>query len=262
MWNFLPCRTTISGSKNYFVLCLLWNYKYSYWTDTFLLHDPFRTSIFCIDCNHCQLGIFYSLNHLSGYMEFPRHIVSHFNYISYMRKSTFTGPKKIFCSLCIVQFPNIFTGPTHFSTRHGLSTGFFHTDGRTNNLDMNQHPLFVWVLSLLGRYFHHSNKENLVTMITVLCRNKHSNWQSTEAFLYIIGKSNIMLTWNYFTVLCHLRKTQFQTLLLIHVVEIPTQKGEHSWKCTELSLKLRETQFQSFDFIHIIEIPTNKGANS
>ena len=120
----------------------------------------FRTSIFCIDCNHYKLGIFYSLNHLSGYMKFPWCIVSHFNYMSYMRKSTFTGPKKIFCSLCIVQFPNIFNGPTHFSTRHGLSTGFFHTDGRTNNLDMNQHPLFVWVLSLLIRYFHHSKKEN------------------------------------------------------------------------------------------------------
>jgi len=25
--------------------------------------------------------------------------------------------------------------------------------------------------------------------------------ESTEAFVYIIGKSNIMLTWNYFTVL-------------------------------------------------------------
>ena len=27
---------------------------------------------------------------------------------------------------------------------------------------------------------------------------------------------------------------------IIHTVEIPTQKGEHSWICTELSLKLKE----------------------
>ena len=27
---------------------------------------------------------------------------------------------------------------------------------------------------------------------------------------------------------------------IIHTVEIPTQKGEHSWICTELSLKWKE----------------------
>ena len=30
------------------------------------------------------------------------------------------------------------------------------------------------------------------TMFTVLCRHAHSDWQITEAFLYAIGKSNIM----------------------------------------------------------------------
>ena len=30
------------------------------------------------------------------------------------------------------------------------------------------------------------------SMFTVLCRHAHSDWQSTEAFLYVIGKSNIM----------------------------------------------------------------------
>jgi len=61
-------------------------------------------------------------------------------------------------------------------------------------------------------------------------------------------------------------KTQFQTRLLytycrntypkgralmkmyrvnyIHIVEIPTQKGEHSWKCTELSLKRKRENCQ------------------
>jgi len=29
-------------------------------------------------------------------------------------------------------------------------------------------------------------------MFTVLCRHGHSDWQSTAAFLYVIGKSNIM----------------------------------------------------------------------
>jgi len=29
-------------------------------------------------------------------------------------------------------------------------------------------------------------------MFTVLCRHAYSDWQSTEAFLYVKGKSNIM----------------------------------------------------------------------
>jgi len=38
-------------------------------------------------------------------------------------------------------------------------------------------------------------------MFTVLCRHGHSDWQSTEAFLYVIGKFYIMLTWKYIIVL-------------------------------------------------------------
>ena len=45
---------------------------------------------------------------------------------------------------------------------------------------------FVWVLSLLSRYCYHSYKENY----HVYCRNAHSDWQNTEAFRYVIGKSN------------------------------------------------------------------------
>ena len=30
------------------------------------------------------------------------------------------------------------------------------------------------------------------TMFKVLCRNVHSDWQSIEAFLYVIGKCSIM----------------------------------------------------------------------
>ena len=29
-------------------------------------------------------------------------------------------------------------------------------------------------------------------MFTVLCKHAHSDWQSTEVFPYVIGKSNIM----------------------------------------------------------------------
>jgi len=29
-------------------------------------------------------------------------------------------------------------------------------------------------------------------MFTVLCRHAHSDWQSTEAFIYVLGKSNFM----------------------------------------------------------------------
>ena len=42
---------------------------------------------------------------------------------------------------------------------------------------------FVWVLCLLCRYFNHLN--------TFLCRHALSDWQSTETYLYIIGKFNI-----------------------------------------------------------------------
>ena len=31
-----------------------------------------------------------------------------------------------------------------------------------------------------------------ITMLTVLCRHVHSDWQSTEAFLYVTEKSNVM----------------------------------------------------------------------
>ena len=50
-------------------------------------------------------------------------------------------------------------------------------------------------------------------MFTVLCRHAHFDWQSTEAFLYIIGKSNIMLTWKYIGVLDIKGKHNFKLLL-------------------------------------------------
>ena len=53
---------------------------------------------------------------------------------------------------------------------------------------------------------------------------------------YVIGKSNIMLTWKYIIVLNIKGKHNFKQFYYIHIVEIPTQKGEHSWKYTELSL--------------------------
>ena len=50
----------------------------------------------------------------------------------------------------------------------------------------------------------------------------------TEAFLYVKGKSNIMLKWTYDIVLDMLKKTQSQTFYYIHIIEIPTNKGANS----------------------------------
>ena len=47
--------------------------------------------------------------------------------------------------------------------------------------------------------------------------------------------------WKYSSVLNITGKRNFKHVLLyIHIVDIPTQKGEHSSKCTELSLKRKE----------------------
>ena len=63
-------------------------------------------------------------------------------------------------------------------------------------------------------------------MFTVLCRHAHSD--CTEAFLYVIGMSNIMLTWKYIGGLNIKGKHNFKHFYYIHIVEIPTQKGEQS----------------------------------
>ena len=65
-------------------------------------------------------------------------------------------------------------------------------------------------------------------MFTVLCRHAHTDRQITEAFLYVIGKSNIMLAWKYIGVLDIKGKHNFKQFYYIHIVEIPIQKGEHS----------------------------------
>ena len=51
-------------------------------------------------------------------------------------------------------------------------------------------------------------------MLTVLCRHEHSEWQNTAAFLYVIRKSTIMLTWKYIIVLDIIGKHNFKLLLL------------------------------------------------
>ena len=58
-------------------------------------------------------------------------------------------------------------------------------------------------------------------------------------YFYML-KSNIVQTWKYFIVLNIKEKPNFKHFYYIHTVEIPTQKGEHSWKYTELSLKRKE----------------------
>jgi len=49
-------------------------------------------------------------------------------------------------------------------------------------------------------YFHYFIVKK-TTMLTVLCRHVHSDWKSAEAFLYVLEKSNIMLTCTYLIVL-------------------------------------------------------------
>ena len=49
-----------------------------------------------------------------------------------------------------------------------------------------------------------------------------------KIYNYVIGKSNIMLTWKYIIVLNIKGKHNFKQFYYIHIVEIPTQKGEHS----------------------------------
>ena len=59
-------------------------------------------------------------------------------------------------------------------------------------------------------------------------RHTYSDRQSTEAFLYVIGKSNIMLTWTYSIVLDIKGKHNFKhfTVILVYNVEIPTNKEQ------------------------------------
>jgi len=55
-------------------------------------------------------------------------------------------------------------------------------------------------------------------------RNAHSDWQSTEAFLYVKGRSNIMLTWTYIIVLVINGKHTSLTLYYIHWKYLPTRE--------------------------------------
>ena len=67
-------------------------------------------------------------------------------------------------------------------------------------------------------------------MFTVLCRHAHFDRQSTEAFLYVIEKSNIFKHVNILLSLT-LKEKQFQTCLLyIHIIQLPTNKGANYYK--------------------------------
>jgi len=52
-----------------------------------------------------------------------------------------------------------------------------------------------------------------------------------------------MLTWKYIGVLNIKGKHNFKHFYYIHIVEIPTQKGEHSWKRIELSLNRKKREW-------------------
>ena len=88
--------------------------------------------------------------------------------------------------------------------------------------------LYICMSSLHFGYVFSLLLTKKTNMFTVLCRHAHCDWQSTEVFLNIIGKSNIMLTWKYIGVLNIKGKHNFKHFYYIHIIEIPTQKGEHS----------------------------------
>ena len=66
--------------------------------------------------------------------------------------------------------------------------------------------------------------EKKTTIITVWCRHTLYDWQSSQAFLYVIGKSNIKLKWTYY---CpwYSRKTQFSNCAIRNI-----NKGANSYK--------------------------------
>jgi len=53
-------------------------------------------------------------------------------------------------------------------------------------------------------------------MVFVNCRHAHFDWQSTEAFVYVMGKSNITLPWTYIIVLDIKEKHNSTFLLYTH----------------------------------------------
>ena len=69
-------------------------------------------------------------------------------------------------------------------------------------------------------------------MFTVSCRHAHYDWQSTQVYLFVNEKANVMLTWTYIIVLYILGKHNFKPFyyMYIHIIEIPTNKGANSYK--------------------------------
>ena len=57
--------------------------------------------------------------------------------------------------------------------------------------------LYICTSALPFGYFFSLLLTKKATMFIFVCRHTHSDWQSTEAFLFVIVKSNIMLTWKY-----------------------------------------------------------------
>jgi len=71
-----------------------------------------------------------------------------------------------------------------------------------------------------------------------LYRHPHSDWQSTETQESLILRKHGHLLLS----LTLMENTISNIWYSTHIVEIPTQKGEHSWKCTELSLKRKKRE--------------------
>ena len=68
--------------------------------------------------------------------------------------------------------------------------------------------------------------EKKTTMFTVLCRHVHSDWQSTAAFLYVIG----IILCKYDIFLAFEGKHNFKPFTIYTFIEIPTNKRAKSYK--------------------------------
>ena len=77
-------------------------------------------------------------------------------------------------------------------------------------------------------------------MFTVLCRHAHSYWQSIEAFVYGIGKSNVTKHGNILLSLT-LKENTISNSFAIYILYkyLPKKESTHK-KCTELSLERKK----------------------
>ena len=66
-------------------------------------------------------------------------------------------------------------------------------------------------------------------MFTVLCRNAHSDWQSTVAF-FMLQESLILCKHGNISLSLSFKENTFQPFYYKHIIAIPTNKGAKSYK--------------------------------